>query len=277
MKYRLQQTIVALLLWTFIYTVSAVAANTSEGSTSDEGIGVEEVVQLRTAAQRSAPKYFQSDGGAAVQGLCVDIIEAIQQQAPNILISGHQQFLPSSRIYAELRSGKLDIFCGSGKTIERQQQVHYLMPPLYTVQHRMVAKIDDPVEVHSFADLSSLEDNGLVLTYLNSATHHFLLRQPGLHINEGSSLDNLFERLQLDRGRFIYYHDLGLNYYIDSQQLINKVRMLPGVFNRYDHYLVASKKLPKTILDQLESALQALHLSGRLEQLHRRYAPVSEP
>lgn len=262
MGYRLQQTTAALLFWRLSVVLSAAEASS---------------IELRTAAQRSAPKYFQQTESAAVQGLCVDILEAIQQQVANIRISGYQQFLPSARIYAALRSGELDLFCGSGKTLERLQQLHYLMPPLYAVQHRLVARADDPVAVNSYADLRALEDDGLVLTYLNSATHHFLLRQPGLRIDEGSNLDNLFERLLLGRGRFIYYHDLGLRHYIDKHQLAAEVRMLPAVFNRYDHYLVASPLLSKATLERLENALQVLHDSGRLEQLHRRYVPITAP
>ena len=230
--------------------------------------------ELRTAAQRSAPKYYQSEPGGPVQGLCVDILQAVEALTPGLTIGGYQHFLPSARIYADLRSGDLDLFCGSGKTDAREQQVRYLEPPLYPVQHRLAARRDDPVKVGTFADLGALGAEGVVLTYLNSATHHFLLQQPGLQIDEGSNLPNLFQRLLLGRGRFIYYHDLGLNHYIRSHRLEPRVRLLPASFQRYHHYLVASERLPQPVIAELQRALALLAASGELERLYQRYAPA---
>lgn len=230
-------------------------------------------LELRTAAQRSAPKYYQAEPGEPVRGLCIDILQALDAITPGLSIGGYQDFLPSARIYADLRSGDLDLFCGSGKTDTREQQVRYLEPALYPVQHRLAVRRDDPVRVSSFAELRALGTEGVVLTYLNSATHHFLLQQPGLQIDGGSNLSNLFERLLLGRGRFIYYHDLGLNHYIRSHRLESRVRLLPAVFQRYHHYLVVSKRLPEPVVAELQRALADLAASGALQRLYQRYAP----
>jgi len=231
-------------------------------------------LELRTAAQRSAPKYYQAEPGGPVQGLCVDILQALEALTPGLTIGGYQHFLPSARIYADLRSGDLDLFCGSGKTDTRVQQVRYLEPPLYPVRHRLAARRDDPVRVGTLAELRALGTEGVVLTYLNSATHHFLLQQPGLQIDEGSDLTNLFDRLLLGRGRFIYYHDLGLNHYIRSHRLEPRVRLLPASFRHYHHYLVASERLPEAVIAELQRALAVLAARGELQRLYQQYAPA---
>ena len=55
--------------------------------------------ELRTVAQDSAPKFFmvEENGKPIMKGLCIEIMQAIENLDPDINFTGKQHFLPTGR------------------------------------------------------------------------------------------------------------------------------------------------------------------------------------
>ncbi|MCW8886795.1 MAG: ABC transporter substrate-binding protein [Motiliproteus sp.] len=219
--------------------------------------------ELRTAAQDSPPKYFMEEDQGLMQGLCIDILDALENANLRLTFTGQNEFMHTGRIYSALHGGSLDLFCGSGKTPDREGRFDYLPIPLYPVNSVLVGRAGDQVEVNSFSQLHTLENDNVLITYLNSASHRFLTRQQNLNIEAGSDLRNLFDRLLRGRGRFIFYHDLGLYHFIASHHLQDKVRVLPASLRTYHHYIVLSKKLPLEVRNLLLKTVGQLQQQGQ--------------
>jgi hypothetical protein len=83
-------------------------------------------IELHTAAQDSAPKYFLNKN---MDGLCVEIINAIEKVNSSIKFKGYETFLPFKRIQNNLEDGKIDVFFGFTKSKEREENIFLLILP----------------------------------------------------------------------------------------------------------------------------------------------------
>ncbi len=80
----------------------------------------------------------------------------------------------------------------------------------------------------------------------------------------GESHSKLLKMLKHKRGRFAFYHDLGLHHTINREGLDNEVKILPISFSTYSHYAAFSKSAPEEII-------QKIKYSGELIKIHRKY------
>ena len=184
-------------------------------------------IDLRTAAQESIPKYFKLADNT-MGGICIDIIKAIEDVEPRITIHGYQDFLPFKRLQNNLRSGQLDVFFGLKKTEERREIYQFLDIPLYHLNYVLAARIDDAVHIKSFDDVRSLGEQCRVLTVYGTAACQFIRNEGGIRVDEGAkSPEILLKKLVNGRGRFAFYHDLGLRSIIRKNHLEHQVKILP--------------------------------------------------
>jgi len=227
-------------------------------------------VELKTAAQESAPKYFKSDGN--MQGLCVDTMKAIEEVDSNLKFTGYENFLPFKRLQLYLYKSQLDIFFGFKKTDKRKAKYTFIDTPLYTVQYMVAVRIDDDVNINSIDDIRALGSNGKILTTFGSATSRFLNKQGGLTVDDGAQTTSLLlKKLIGKRGRFAFYHNLGLTTVIRNDNLSDKVKILPVSFLTYDHYAAVSQTIPASTVNQINDALKKLSDNGELKKIHIKY------
>jgi len=182
-------------------------------------------MEITTAAQDSPPKYYMAKNGE-VAGICVDIIHAIEEVDPGLRFSGYGQFKPFKRLQMSLARGGIDIFFGFRKTPARKKKFIFVDIPLYTINYVVAARSDDAVEMRNVGDLRKLSAHGKVLTVFASAASGFLEKQNGLVFESGAkSPTALLKMLLVGRGRFAFYHDLGLRYIIGKEGLGEKIRI----------------------------------------------------
>jgi len=228
-------------------------------------------IELNTAAQDSAPKYFLENNN--MKGLCVDIMEAIEKMDPTIKFKGQNRFIPFKRIKKMLKIGELDLFFGFVKNVSREKEYIFIEPALYKVNHVVAVRFDDEVDVKSFDDIRKLGTNGMILTTFGTSTRRYLENQGDLIIDDGSKtvISNL-KKLLRKRGRFLYYHNLGLVTSIKSISLENEIKILPTSFRGYSQYVAFSKKVPSSTITKVKVALEKLALNGKLELIFKKYS-----
>lgn len=230
-----------------------------------------DIIELRTAAQQAtAPKFVQAEGGVA--GLCVDIHRAIEKTDPGLRITGDQQWRPLPRLEAELRSGVLDIGCGLMRNREREAELAYAEPALFSMSYHLVARADDPVDVLSWDDVRGLGDKGTILA-IHGFGHVARLKElGGLTVDSGAvDAPTNLRKLLAGRGRFYYHRSPGIAGEIRKAGLDGKVRILPTMMDSQRFYMVAGRHVAGSTLARLNRALAQLDASGELKRLFGKW------
>lgn len=251
-----------IVLVLFFFFISAVTAS---------------AVELRTAGHDSAPKYIIDQNGTITAGVCFDILTAVKVVDPEIKFVGANEVLPFKRLEKMLDDGELDIFFGFLRNKTREEKYQFVEVPLYTVKHVAAALKEDKILITGFDDFRRLGKNGRILTMAGAATGKYLEQQGGMEVMPmGQSMDHLIRLLLFKRGRFIYYHNLGLVYTVKEQKLTNKLRILPASFYDYHHWAACSKQTPKSTIIRVEAAIRRLIDDGTVQKIYDNYLSIQE-
>lgn len=228
-------------------------------------------IELKTAAQNSIPKYF-IDEDDRMGGICVDIMQAIEVVEPEIKFTGYQEFLPFKRLQMYLEEGRIDVFFGFRETAERKENYIFLKVPLYQIHYVVAVREEDNVTINALNDLRALGQDGKILTVHGSAASRFLHGEDGLLVDDGARTPSkLLRMLMAQRGRFAFYHDLGLRGAIKKDVLEKKVKILPVSFLMYAHYAAFTKNTDMTTITKVQKAIEKLMHNGALTKIHKKY------
>ncbi len=228
-------------------------------------------IELKTAAQNSHPKYFMLEGNK-MGGICVDIMQAIERVDPEIKFNGYGKFMPFKRLQKGLEEGKLDVFFGFKKTKARKAKYLFLDAPLYQVNYVLAVRKGDNAEINSFDDIRSLNSKRSILTVFGSAASDFLQSQGGMQVDDhANNTKNLLKMLINDRGRFAFYHDLGLSSAIKHGGYSSRIEILPASFLTYHHYAAFSSTTPKETINKVKQALEKLQINGEMARIISKY------
>lgn len=228
-------------------------------------------LELKTAAQNSPPKYYLREDGS-MGGVCVDILHAIERVDPQLRFSGYEEFLPFKRLQLYLESGRLDLFCGLKNSPERLDRYFFSATPLYRLNYVIAARSDDHVDIESLDDIRRLGEQGRILTVFGSAAGRFLKNEGALYVNDSAPTPaHVIRTLLAGRGRFAFYHDLGLKNAIESEAAEQRITILPISFSSYHHYTAYSKSMPADLVARLNQALQFLRNDGTMAKIYQKY------
>ncbi len=228
-------------------------------------------MEIRTAAQDSAPK-FVALGNNVAGGLCVDIMRAIEKIDPSIRFVGENIFVPFKRIEIQLANSDIDVFFGFTRNQVREGLFRFIDIPLYKVSYVMAVRKDDPITIKTFDDVRALKSDSTIMALFGTADIDYLNSVGGLTLDSsGRNPQAMLEKLVANRGRFVYYHRIGLNKTIGMEGMQDKVRILPVVFKEESHYAAFSKKAPAEMVSAVTSALKKLKENGQLQAIFNAY------
>ncbi len=233
------------------------------------------VTVLKTFGQDNAvPKFVRTGSGAGgtTTGFCVDALRAIERVNPNLRIEGEQTLMPAGQIENALATGQIDVACGFVRSDARAARFTYLEPALFNAKYVLAARADDPVAVDSLDDVRKLGDEGIVLGVHGLSVMGALARESGLKVDDaGITPEANLRKLLLGRGRFFFYRNPGMRAAIFQAGLGTKIRVLPGTIYTAKLYMLASKRLPKETLEELQRAIGELSRSGELGRIYERW------
>lgn len=221
-------------------------------------------------AQDSQPKYLLHNG--QIGGLCGDIYRALEAKlyARGLSVDLPTYYLPIKRIFKHIEEDGSHVFCGANYSKERANRVQFAKQPVYDVNYVLAAHLEETATPKSFQEV--LDDNGVVGALYGTHSSRYLKSQLEGRVNDSfSDLDAGLKLLDMapDRLRYFYYHDLGLNYAIKTQNLSLKV--LKTKFKTNSQWLIYSKHLAPEIAAALEESLNELERSGALARIVTHY------
>lgn len=231
-----------------------------------------ETITLRTGFQDSFPKFWFENGRH--EGVCTDIIRAIEKESQGeIKFVYPDHYFPWKRLLAMLKHDELDIVFGMVKTEERKKSFRFVNYPIYSLKHIIAVRKDDDVVVNNFEDIAKLGNDGIVLTTAGTAIPEYIRRHNKDIIVEAAT-DSIYlclKKLMAKRGRFVYYHDLGLKTTIRKEGLGDFVRVLPHIFREYHQYAALSNRVAAHVAVRLENILRALDEKGILSDIYKKH------
>lgn len=227
-------------------------------------------IELKTAAQDSAPKFFVKPNKKNITGICIDVMRAIENIQPDIKFKGDQFFLPFNRIEIEVENGTLDCFVGFAKNKEREKKYIFIDIPIYYVKDILISRKDDKVEIKALEDIKKLDDNTIVVAM--GTIQADKLKAEGYNIDEsGKSSEINVKKLLIGRGRFIYQSEIELIDTIKKMNVKNEIKIQPLITQTTGRYIAFSKKTPKDVIDKVNKAMEKLKNTGKLDEIFKKY------
>ena len=224
---------------------------------------------VRVVAQESIPpKWVMANG--LPQGLCPDLMAAIERVEPRIRFAGYDRARSLPVIEDALDTGKVDAACALLDSPRRRSVAIRSQAGLYEVRHRLAAVSGDLQVVNNLDDLARL--NPLINTARGSA-YILQLKARGIAVDDstGDNVVNLRKTMH-GHGRYTYMNELSLLYLIRTERLEGKIRMLPAVFNAEPVYFWTSRKADPALAPLLDQAIARLKASGELARIYERWA-----
>lgn len=230
---------------------------------------VEARLDVRIAPQQAlAPKWIIGNG--RLNGICPDILAAIERVEPRLRFTGLDTSRSLPRIEAGLETGRVDAACALIDSPRRFAIAYPVGKPVYLVRHRLAARADDPAEIAGVADLLRLK--ALVTSQRGSAFTE-RLKTAGVRVDDATDDNGVNLRKMLaGHGRFAYMNELTLRRYLRTDGLATRVRVLPEVLAEYPAYFWVSNKADPALGRLLGDALDRLKASGELERIYARWA-----
>lgn len=238
--------------------------------------------EIHTAAQEaSEPKYIaivNAEGKAAVGGICVDIMRAMEKADIDLQFVGDQTWQPRARIDASLKTGNIDVICGVQRIARNTSQYQFAATPLFAVNYVLAVRADDPIALEDWGDIRKLGNEGIILTLRGFGIVDILTQMGGLKIDDSatSSVSNL-KKLLAGRGRFYCHRSPGIGLAIRQAGLEDKIRLLrkPVLTERF--YMGMAKTMHPELVRKIAAALVLLEKNGELKRIYERYQEPGSP
>ncbi|MEI7432237.1 MAG: transporter substrate-binding domain-containing protein, partial [Betaproteobacteria bacterium] len=209
---------------------------------------------------------------AKMGGLGIDILKAIEGVDPEIKFVYQEAFTPMKRLENDLETGDIDCFVRFLKNERRLAVYNFIDIPAFITKAKLAVRSDDNIEIKSKEDIAKLGDDGVVLSLFGTAYAEYVSKQPGWKTDtNGKTIGQVYQMLTRSRGRFFYYHDIGLIYARKVEGLEGKVKLLPFVVNEEAQYMACSKKVPQATVGKVAAALKKLSDTGKLLQIQEKY------
>lgn len=228
-----------------------------------------EAVTLPVMAQESLPPKWINRGDHS-EGVCPDILQAIEKMEPQLHFTGQYDFRSIPVIEQGLESGNVACACALLDTPHRRAIATIAGKPLYMVRHRLAAAAGDHVEVNSLDELARLKP---LVNTSRGAGYSYQLRALGLKVDDstGDNVVNL-KKIIAGHGRFFYMNELTLTWIVRENGLRDQIRIVPGVLKEEPIYFWVSKKIPPETTRLLDQALLKLRANGELSRIYERWS-----
>lgn len=227
-----------------------------------------EPLTLRVMAQESLPPKWLMRKGQP-DGVCPDILEAIEKIEPRLRFTGLDDFRSMLVIEQGLETGSISCACALLDTERRRKIATVAGKPLYMVRQRVAAAAGDKVVIGNLDDLIRLKP---LITTSRGAGYAEQLRALGLEVDDstGDNLTNL-KKVIGGHGRFFYMNELTMSWIVRENALGDKVRILPDVLKEDPIYFWVSKKADPQAVRLVDRALNKLKANGELMRIYERW------
>jgi glutamate/aspartate transport system substrate-binding protein len=224
--------------------------------------------EVRIMAQEGvAPKWVVYDDH--VEGICTDIIAALERAEPRLRFYGYAQGRALPAIEAGLGSGHVQAACALMDSSRRRAVARTAGKSLYMIRHRLTGRAGDLARIDDLRDLARL--HALVNVAPSSAMVE-RLRAAGVEVDESSG-DSLLmlKKVLAGHGRFTYMNELTLQRNLRATGWQDRIRVLP-LMEDEPAWFWLSRKADPGLARLVERALAQVRASGELARIYARWS-----
>lgn len=221
----------------------------------------------------SYPRFYieEKNGNKAMAGMCIDMMKAFEQKAPEIRFSYKVRLTPFARLKQELKENSIQAAFGMARNPEREKIYQYTDTPLYPVKFVLFALASDK----KAGDIKTLEDiqaHGGKVLGLRGTNAIKVFREKTGHLNIPievvGTMEQNVKKVLGKRGSFFTYNHIDAIGTIKKMGYQNKFVSLPIVTKEAWHWLVFSKKVPREIVEKANMVLKDMKQSGKLMEIY---------
>jgi polar amino acid transport system substrate-binding protein len=241
-------------------------------SPADHGAQTHKLNVIIYGQESVAPKWILGDGKP--QGLCPDVLAAIEAIEPRLHFTGYERPRSLAAIEDAVAHGTAGAACALVESAARHQMAVRLSPPLYDTRYRLaVAATDKAAQADSVRTLDELAAKGELVNTARGSGYIAGMKARGIEIDDstGDSVTNLRKTLH-GHGRYTYLNELSMFYYLRTAGLGERLTVLPTVFNPIPLYFWVSKKADPAVAPAIEAALVKLRANGELARIYARWS-----
>lgn len=232
------------------------------------------VAVLRVAVQEdSAPKFVIGERFAtdAVEGICPDIMRALERVDPGLRFVYETQPLPLRRVTLRMEQARVDANCLVSNE-ERRARFQVGAITLFSFDYYLIARAGDTVNIKGWDDVRSLGADGRILVLSGTGVMERLNKLGGLNVEEsGKSATVNLRKLVMGRGRFFYYRTYGWDEQVRAAKVGGQVRILPLRMESVRFHLVLGKHIGRDVAARVERAVRQLDANGTLAGLRAKW------
>ena len=226
-----------------------------------------------TVQEDSAPKFViagHADRGA-VEGVCPDILRAIEQLDPGIRFVFEPHAQPLRRIVMRMEQADVDANCLINND-ERGARLQVVGLPLFSFDYFLIARANDGVHIGNWDDVRRLGPEGRILTISGTGAMERLRKLGGLTVEEsGKSATANLRKLVRGRGRFFYYRVHDWTKQVHQASVAGQVQILPTRMETVRFHLMLGRHVEPATVVRLERAVQQLAANGTLANVRAKW------
>lgn len=224
----------------------------------------------------SYPRFYieQKNETKAMAGMCIDILKAFEQKAPEIHFSYKVMLTPFARIKHELEHNTIQAVFGVARDREREKIYQYADTPLYPVKFLIFALASDK-EAQKIKTLEDIQAHGGRVLGLRGTNAIKVFQdqtvQLGIPVEVVRTMEQNVNKVLSGRGSFFTYN------HIDAIGTINKLGhqdkfiTLPIITKEAHHWLAFSKQVSPEIVEKANNVLKDMEQSGELRKIYEKY------
>ncbi len=226
----------------------------------------------------SYPRFYieekDENGNKAIAGMCIDIMKAFEQKAPDIHFTYKVRLTPFARIKKELKHNTIQAAFGVARNREREKIYQYTDTPLYPVKFLIFALASDK-KAQEIKILEDIQTHGGTVLGLRGTNAVKVFQEQTGHLNIPvevvPTIEQNLKKLLAGRGSFFTYNHIDAIGTIKKLGYQNEFITLPIITKEAYHWLVFSKEVPQEIVQEANTVMKDLEQSGKLQEIYEKY------
>lgn len=222
--------------------------------------------------ENSTPKFIVgTQFQRSAQGVCPDVMRAIEKYDPKLRFVFETQAQPLRRIELRMERSETDANCLVNND-ERRARFQVVAVPLFSLNYHLIARAADAVDVSSWDDVRRLGAQGRILVVSGTGVTERLQKVGGLMVEDsGKSASVNLRKLVSGRGRFFYYRTHDWEVQVRAALVGGQVRILPIPMESVPFHLMLGRHIEPDAALRVERALRHLDANGTLAQLRAKW------
>jgi len=226
----------------------------------------EQLNQLRYVTETYPPYNFKE--GGTLKGIAIDLLLSATEVAGSPVKQNGIQLLPWARAFKMAETEKNVVLFSTTRTEQREAKFQWV-GPISPTRVVLLAKKDSNIKIDNPEELSKYQ-----IGVIRDDIGDHLVKSLGVsesNITRSSKADALIKMLDSGRVQMWAYEENVARWLIKKESLNNDHFSVAYVLKESELYYAFSKDVSKTLVNQLQEAVNKVKSGSQFDEIKRRY------